>query len=359
MIVYESEGGKIKIADPNYPGKQREAGIDRGNWIPYSSGDKAGNLGVQYPYIYYIAKTAEIPFNEIANRWKETAEKTIGTIEPNTFPKTELFHVSDNTTKALPEVIETMADSVVVVATCPTCVDKYQNDYTPILLTDAQGKFLSWTNGEGKLLIPTKPGTTKFGLAIHGYSEAGKNGLGYIDFKWLTVKRKTYVKATVINGPLDGHFRNDDNGFITYHDAPVELTSVSTGPEAGVYGSFKSRTYTWDTTYTVMGNFTHTQSIRVTLDDSMTTVKDYRISWTRTQAGEWTENTTVTGGDVKRDAASSSDTQDTFVLSGANACTKINSVSNITTRLDRNYKTILESYRCNASSKVRISLGKE
>lgn len=188
MIVYGTDAGSLQIADPNYPGANRGTKLDLGKFIPYSSGNNAGELGRLYPVIWYIANSAIVPVGDIAERWKQTFDGTIGTVPPYVYPETSLsIHYKDRQ-EPLPETIETAEDTVIVAATCPTCESRLEANRTPVRLTDEFGRFISWTDASGRLRIPVELGTTKYGLTVYGFSQAGNLGFGYIDFQWLQIK---------------------------------------------------------------------------------------------------------------------------------------------------------------------------
>lgn len=363
MVVYETDNGYLRIADPNYPGKNREARLDQGTFIPYSSGDNAGNLGVEYPLIQYIAKTALVSFADIADRWKQTFEGTIGTVPPNTFPAVDLFYEKDGAWATLPDTVETMVDTLYMSSQCPTCACTYPDGSTALILADEQGKFAGTTDADGVLRIPRKPGTTRYGISIYGWSQPGFQDMGYIDFKWLTVKTKTYTAASVSSGPLDGHFRYEDRTTgqlqTTYGDNVIEMTSLSTGYEAGIYGTFRNNTYTSDTTYKIMGYFTHTEHIEIVFNDSLTAIREYTISHTRLQDGAWTDNTTITGGNILLETNGRTENYDRFLFEGTEACAKLSKVEYSYQRLDKDHKTFLETFTCRPETKIRIVLTKQ
>lgn len=188
MVVYGTDKGSLLIADPNYPGANRGTKLELGKFIPYSSGDNAGVVGKDYPWIQYIANSAIVPVGDIAERWKQTFDGTIGTVPPYVYPETSLYVLYKDRQEILPETIETAEDTVIIAATCPTCASRLEANRTPVRLTDEFGRFITWADADGRLRIPVELGTTKYGVTVFGYSEAGKRGLGYIDFQWLQIK---------------------------------------------------------------------------------------------------------------------------------------------------------------------------
>ncbi|MBI5646648.1 MAG: hypothetical protein HY962_06920 [Ignavibacteriae bacterium] len=363
MIVYETEGGSLRIADPNYPGTMRGTRLNAGKFDPYLSGDNAGNVGNAYPVITYIATSAITSFGEIGERWKQTYEKTIGTVPPNSFPSTSVFLLEGGQTNPLPDLVNTTEDSISVFATCATCTDKLAGDRTPMRLTDEQGRFVTWSGDDGVLRFPVKGGTTRYGLTIYGYAGPGKTKRGYVDFRWLTVQSRNYVNASISCSPLDARMRVEDRTsgtlVVSFENEILQMTSLMAGPQPGVYGTLNKNVYTHDTTYTIAGNFTHTEHIRVVVNDSATMVTEFTFTHTRLQAGDWTDQTSITGRDIPLEKNGSTDDYDRFSILTGDVTPHLTSVQYNDQRLDRDYKQSLESWTARGDTKIRITLSKK
>ncbi len=361
MVVYGVDKGTLLIADPNYPGKARQTKLDVGKFVPYSSGDNAGNTGVDYPMIWYIANSAIVPVGDIEERWRQTFDGTIGNVPPNTFPGTGVFLLSGSNSSALPDSIETSQDNLDIAATCPTCAHKLADDRTYIKLTDEQGKFISWSASNGILRLPTTPGTTRYGLTIYGYAGPGETNFGYIDFRWLTVKKGGVRGASIESGPLDGRIRTDDRTsgqlVTSFTDEAVPGTSLTSG-STGVHGSFRDNVFLFDTSYVKAGN-TFTEHMRIVLNKEMTMVTEYTLTRGYLQPGAWSETTTINGRNIPLEANGNTDTSLRFRVEGLDACTNITSVTYVNPRLDRDYTRTLESYSCRSTTRIRIILTKQ
>ncbi|HOJ04704.1 MAG TPA: hypothetical protein PK916_11965 [Bacteroidota bacterium] len=361
MIVYGVDSGKVLIADPNFPGKVRGTQLELGRFKPYSSAEKAGEPGEQYPEIHYIANSAIVPVGLIEDRWRETFAGSIGTVPPNTFPETELFLKSGESSTALPDIVETTTNDVLVYATCGSCAATYDGERTPIRLTDENGNFIAWTDGTGMLRIPAKAGSTRYGLTIYGFTKSDFTESGYITFRWLTVKRKTFVAASVNSGPLQGHYRNEDRTsgqlVVTYSDEPVVITYLDTGYEIGVYGTYSGNVYRFDTTYIKGGN-TFTDRITIELDSSMGMVKNYTIQRIYIQPGSWTDDITIKGQNIPLEANGNTEEYQRYLFTGEEVCKHITSVVYTFRRLDRDYTQTLESFTCRPNTKIQIVLTK-
>lgn len=89
MIVYKVDysGGKLYIADPNYPGNIkwdtkvqsiRIIEFSNGKFTPYPSGLNAASSEILFDQIGYSGKTSYINWDQIDTRWQEVKNKTIG-----------------------------------------------------------------------------------------------------------------------------------------------------------------------------------------------------------------------------------------------------------------------------------------
>jgi hypothetical protein len=99
MIVYAVTQDALHIADPNYPGDiNRAIYYSNGAFDPYPSGSdwdaiNAGQ-GENYETILYLAKSTLMPFENIARRWQEVKDGTIGN---DLFPGYEIRYFDEDT----------------------------------------------------------------------------------------------------------------------------------------------------------------------------------------------------------------------------------------------------------------------
>lgn len=99
MIVYSVTQDAMHIADPNYPGDiNRTIYYSNGAFDPYPSGSNwdainAGQ-GENFENILYLAKSTLMPFENIAQRWQEVKDGTIGN---GLFPGYEIRYLDEDT----------------------------------------------------------------------------------------------------------------------------------------------------------------------------------------------------------------------------------------------------------------------
>lgn len=359
MIVYETDNGNIRIADPNYPGQTRGTRLETDQFLPYYSGDNAGNLGMAYNQFDYSALSAIVPSSGVAERWRQTEAGTIGDIPPNVFPPTELFLLKNSRPEPLPEKIETTEKELQLFATCPTCADRLPNDRTPLLLTDEHGRFVTWSDPDGILRIPVASGMKKFGVTVFGYAGTGKRDLGYIDFRWLEVTGIGYQGTYRVQcGPINARIRTEDASsgkLVISHSDEVHL-NTSLGQFAS--GSLRNGVYYADTTIDG-GFFWFRNTIRITFNDSLTVIQDFTITLVYEQTGDWTDTKTIRGGNIRINPGGSNQNYDTFLIDGPDVCPHITQYTYVDRRLDKDRARILESFTCQPTTKIVIEMRKK
>ncbi len=161
--------GKLLIADPNYPGAQKEIDYVNGQLQPYGTPLKVGNVVKVFDRFAVLAKTAYIPWDQVAERWTEVQAKTIGNAQ---FPSVTLKYY-DNTAGAfvsLPSNLTIESDSIKL-SWSPAFV-AYGIDGTPI----------SIMNG----MLPLQ-----YGRNIIGFNFVAKplpdTNYEWVDFIWDTI----------------------------------------------------------------------------------------------------------------------------------------------------------------------------
>lgn len=101
MIVHAVTRDALHIADPNYPGDiNRTIYYSNGTFDPYASGDDwdeiSAGRGKRYETILYLAKSTLMPFEDIARRWQEVKDGTIGN---DLFPGYDIKYLNEDTGK--------------------------------------------------------------------------------------------------------------------------------------------------------------------------------------------------------------------------------------------------------------------
>ncbi|MBL7976553.1 MAG: hypothetical protein JNJ85_16665, partial [Candidatus Kapabacteria bacterium] len=95
LVVYGISRGTLYVADPNYPGiTDRVIHFDEFNriYMPYFTGLKTGDPGIQFTIIQYAAKTALSNWTTASERWKSIADGTIGN---GSFPNFTIVALND------------------------------------------------------------------------------------------------------------------------------------------------------------------------------------------------------------------------------------------------------------------------
>jgi hypothetical protein len=206
MVVYGVDIARLNIADPNYPGEERSILFDAaaGKFTPYETKQNADGDKSLYPSIGYIGKTSMISFESAAARWKEFEAGTIGTVEPNIFPETQLYYLEGANKILLPDQLAMPASDLIILAECPTCGIQYMEGITSTRFYRENGKFIisSNDNSDGRLIVPSNVLTAnnRYGIKIVGKH---RDKLGYIDFKWLTISPSLKPNVATIN-PTEG-----------------------------------------------------------------------------------------------------------------------------------------------------------
>jgi YD repeat-containing protein len=235
MIVYAvgTDDGKLYIADPNYPNNRRPDGtaIERviqfvpgavtGQFMPYFSPRKVGEVGRSFDQIGYAAKTSHIDWNQIRKRWDEFQRSTIGN---DRFPTYDLYELHNPVT-VLTDGFICALDSITICSVSTGCAAQYSltAGWQPIYGYDAAGKLLGTTVTNGSLTLGLKPGDNTFGLHMWGFG-ADHNG-HYLDFKWMRVHRNinlTIASTETNRAPLlTSGLKNKLYTFVARTDRPV------------------------------------------------------------------------------------------------------------------------------------------
>ena len=200
MIIYKVDylGGKMYVADPNYPGNRdpgtgaasiRTITFQGGKFQPYISGLNAKTPGTSFDQIAFAGKSAYVDMAQIQNRWTEFQAGTIGN---DRFPPYTL-QVDSVGGAALQDGFLYAANPLQVV--CRSTVsqkflsktDHLQRFYvfdqsgTPLAFADSVGK--------GVASVTLSPGANKLGFYICGAKDSTLDY--YVDFKWITVNSLT------------------------------------------------------------------------------------------------------------------------------------------------------------------------
>ncbi len=214
MIVYKVNitEKKLYIADPNYPNNRvaddgsesiRTIDLVNGKFKAYETGLTAGANSTTMDQIAYFGKTAYIDWSQLAVRWNEVLNKTIGN---DRFPKYTLW-VEDGSGYELSDGLNTDADTLIFHCKSTDCL-QYINGtdhYQDLEIYNDEGKFFCRADNKGRIIIPLQPGQNKIGVYIKG---ARNNSLdNYVDFKWINVYRQNlYILPDPLNGKPDEEY---------------------------------------------------------------------------------------------------------------------------------------------------------
>ncbi len=262
MVVYKvnMSEGKLYIADPNYPNNRIAATgvesirtIDYVNGVlkPYETGLTAGAQSTTMDQIGYFGKTTYIDWGQMAKRWVEFENKTIGN---DRFPKYNLKLQNDGD-KELTDQMITDKDTLKVYckSTDITQSISHTDHYTDFQVYDDKGNFLAIGefSNKGIASIPIKSSQTKLGFYVMGYITPE---LEYVDFKWININKR---KLKIEPDPLDGK-PNEEQSWIahTFGTGPKPYKMIwNFGDQSSEVttnnDSTAKHTYTKDGAYTV------------------------------------------------------------------------------------------------------------
>ena len=278
MIVYKADAdtGTLYIADPNYPGHSgRKIMYSGGAFSPYESGANkaeidAGN-STTYDEICYFAKTALVPWSQVAARWSEF---DFGTIGDGIFPDYEIVVLDDSGgSTPLIDGMTVSGDKIKISVLSPDPAHQLgwmvrRGDEW--LRFDAEGKY-DLLEGENHL-----------GIYILGKVDGNWE---YVDFQWVTLRRTGagYV-VIVVNAhawlthvhPNEINQETGQPGVIRYSDTPFHSIAF----KAYASRSFTGNTFTsqwggWTSSY---GEGPYTGSMTVTFSESMDEIISFSAS---------------------------------------------------------------------------------
>ncbi|RJP64511.1 MAG: PKD domain-containing protein [Ignavibacteriales bacterium] len=203
---------KLYIADPNYPNNRvandgsesiRTIDLVNGKFKAYETGLTAGAQSTTMDQIAYFGKTAYINWGQLAVRWAEVLNKTIGN---DRFPKYTLW-VEDGSGYELADGLNTDADTLIFHCKSTDCI-QYLNGtdhYQALEVYNVEGKLICSNNNKGQIILPLASGQNKFGVYIKGARDNSADN--YVDFKWINVYRQNlYILPDPLNGKPDEEY---------------------------------------------------------------------------------------------------------------------------------------------------------
>jgi len=250
--------GKLYIADPNYPNNRIAATNDEsirtidyvnGTLKAYETGLTAGAQSTTMDQIGYFGKTTYIDWGQMAKRWVEFENKTIGN---DRFPVYQM-KIKNDDDKSLSDGVITDVDTLKFYCNGPASACISGTNYMWVQVFDEKGNKISTQTDEFKGIpqIPLVASTNKLGIYIIGYVN---NKWGYVDFKWITVNKRT---LKIEPDPLDGK-PNEEQSWVahTYGTSPKPYKMVwNFGDQSSEVtinnDSTTKHTYTKDGTYSV------------------------------------------------------------------------------------------------------------
>ena len=176
MIVYKVDPGHLWISDPNFPGEARSTAFD---WKTKTLAPYVGKE--TWPTLMYAAKSAIVPWSDLATAWGEFEDGTIGN---DVFPKVEFsVDLLDFNTEPLVNGYETDQESIMIAKDVPGQMTIYR--------------------GTEKLpegLIPLAIGDNEIGILVEAFINNRR--------KWTQFKRFTIVRTPAPSpspsGPASG-----------------------------------------------------------------------------------------------------------------------------------------------------------
>ncbi len=215
MIVYKVNmtEKKLYIADPNYPNNRvaddgsesiRTIDLVNGKFKAYETGLTAGAQSTTMDQIAYFGKTAYINWEQLAVRWLEVLNKTIGN---DRFPKYTLW-VEDGSGYDLTDGLNTDADTLIFHCKSTDCLQFLSgtDHYQALEVYNDEGKLICSNNAKGQVILPLASGQNKLGVYIKGARDNSADN--FVDFKWINVYRQNlYILPNPLNGEPDKEYQ--------------------------------------------------------------------------------------------------------------------------------------------------------
>jgi len=241
LIAYAAdvEKGELYIADPNYRGEPRLIPYADGKLLPYISAKNLTDLLKgrfrTYDVIRYNAKSALVPWPQVASRWGELEAGTIGR---DRFPGYAVYVKTEAASVPLHDGTETTQESIVL------DVPEVANG---IGVSVRQGEtWLEDVEDGDRILLA--PGDNLLGLLIHndGIDEDGDAYENeYVNYHWVRVHRKTESVRVKIEVQVHASIErvNQPDSSVGYegqtltHDTPFEKLVIESPVDVQVTGA--------------------------------------------------------------------------------------------------------------------------
>ncbi len=261
MIVYKEsrrtnsqglEEGVLHVADPNYPGEEREIlySFAKGAFEPYSSGSDADNLGDQFPEIYFKEKRDLFdPALDGTYLWDQLEDATIGDGE---FPEYALYLERSSESGASGERVRIgeLTDSYAVSG--PSGVDYFIEAESDAIEDVYSAKFREDGTEYGTAAFRLSPGLNRIGVRVNGGkyttdSDGNRNySLEYVGFRWVNI---TFTPAddttTTTTAAESTTTTTAGTDLSVYNCAYLELNAVSLCSEADYGNIYRALNPSW------------------------------------------------------------------------------------------------------------------
>ena len=218
MIIYRTGLNVLSVADPNFPSQYSHSiSLSNGVFLPYESKPNADEPSVFYPRISYVAKSAIISAEGIAEQYDKMLKGDIGNggNPDEIFPYTQLVYYNGKDWVEISDSINTDLDTIILASQCPTC----NFSFNPGTLTD-----IYWLKNNGKERVKSINGYLKIALglgrnvlpiSIYGYHSLNAASK-YLDFKLIVINRDF------------AELKINPNQIIGEPDKEIELSAEST-----------------------------------------------------------------------------------------------------------------------------------
>ncbi|MBN1857832.1 hypothetical protein JW848_01345 [Candidatus Bipolaricaulota bacterium] len=351
MIVYKADAntGTLYVADPNYPGHSgRKIRYANGAFSAYESGANAAEIAAgnstTYTEIRYFAKTAVIPWAQIATRWSEFEFATIG---DQTFPGYQLSALG-STGGGVP-LVDGMTYSGDTLKIGLSADDPAQHRLGYFVYRDDQRLTVA-TDGSIDLVA----GENHLGIYVLG--ETG-GSWKYVDFQRLTVNTASAGYAFVrvdVHGFLTIVHPNDPDpdtgtpGYTYQDDDPFEVNAFS---------SYAGRSFTGNTFHAQWSNWSDplgtgpfSGSMTITFSDNMDEVLSFSASDSHAYDGHvlmWA----ASGSNIPLDRIGNGFYE--YIVDGAECCSHISSYADNIAWAGGNTIT-LTHFTCDVTARIQI-----